>query len=115
MNNLISAVACFVIVYLFYLFFIIFRKKSLQRYKNSREYTYLKSKYKFEQDKVDIKYVASWCGLINAFIIGITIFIIGFVNKLVLKLLLGFLILFPLILIFYHILGKQLEKKYKKR
>ena len=115
MNNLMNALGCFVIVYLFYLFFIILRKKSLLRYKKSREYMYLKSRYKFDQDKVDIKYVATWCGIINAFIIGLTIFIIGYIDNFVLKILIGFLILFPLILTLYHVLGKNLEKKYMKR
>ena len=114
MENLILSLVTFGLVYLIYLFLIVLRKNKMAKYKNSTEVKYLKSKYKININKVNLKKLAHILALANAFIIALTIFVTGFVNDFVLKLMVGFVVLFPMILIVYHLIGINLAKKYKK-
>ncbi len=115
MENLIMSLITFVIVYLIYLFLIIIRKKKKNKYKNSTEIKYLTTKYNIDINKVNLTVLYNISALSNAFIISITVFVIGFVNELMLKLMVGFIVLFPTILLVYHIIGTNLQKKYGKK
>ena len=53
MKQIIIFVTIFIVVYLFYLIFVISRKKSLNKWKNGRELTLLKYRYKLNYDKIN--------------------------------------------------------------
>ncbi len=115
MNELILFLGTFIFVYLVYLVLIILRKKKMDKYKKSTEVRYLENKYKLDIKKLNLKKLSHILALANAFIIAITILVISFVDDLILKLMVGFIVLFPMILIIYHIIGKSLQKKYGKK
>lgn len=114
MEKLILFLVTFIFVYLVYFVLIILRKKKMDKYKKSTEVRYLENKYKLDVKKLNLKALVHVLALSNAFIIATTILVINFVDDLVLKLMVGFMVLFPMILIVYHIIGKTLQKKYKK-
>ncbi|MEG2992798.1 MAG: hypothetical protein RR847_00745 [Bacilli bacterium] len=115
MKELILAGLTFVFVYLIYLFLIILRHKKMEKYKTSTEVKYLQNKYKLNLQKINLRLLVQNLALTNSFIIAVTILIIGFVDNLVLKLCVGFVVLFPLIIITYNIIGIVLSKKYGKK
>lgn len=114
MENVIAAILSFIIVYLVYLFLVILRKKKMAKYKNSTEVRYLETKYRLNLKKMNMKHLAHLLSLTNAFIIAVTVLVIGFVDELILKLMVGFIVLFPMILLMYHFIGVKLNKKYGK-
>lgn len=111
MDNLIVALIAFVVVFLFYLGLIILRKDKINKYKNSSEIKFLVSKYKLDLKKINLKKLTLLLGFVNAFIISLTVFVTEFVNNFILKLMVGFIVLFPAILISYHIIGVILNKR----
>lgn len=115
MEQMILFVFTFLFVYLFYLFFIVLRKKTISKYDKSKEVMYLKNKYKLDLSKINMKILANTIGLLNAFIIALVLFVIDFFDSFIFKMLIGFVTLFPIILISYHILGKILQKNYGKK
>ena len=62
-------------------------------------------------DKINFKSFAHSIALINAFIIAITVTAIDPIDNLILKLLVGFIILLPLMYFLYGALGKYYKKK----
>ena len=111
MKFVITFLITFVTVFLVYFLFMIKRKKAILKLKNSLEVRYLVSKYKIDIEKMDLKSLAYRIALCNTFIISITFMIILFIKVFILKMIVGFIALFPLILIGYHILGTSLKKK----
>lgn len=114
MEELIFYLITFVLVYLLYLFFVILKEKKRSRYQDSTEITFLKKKYKLDIDAIGINKLSHVCALSNAFIIANTVLIIGFIDSYFLKAIVGFIILIPMILIVYTIIGKYYQKKQGK-
>ncbi len=102
---------CFIIVYLFYYLVIVRRKKGLEAFKKGKQLQFFKNAYKLDIKKINLKKFANSLALANAFIIAFTVTIIEFFDNLVIKLLVGFIILIPLILLVYYLLGKAYKKK----
>ena len=111
MKFVISYCITFVIVYLIYFLFVVKRKKSIEKLKNSLEVRYLVNKYHINIEKIDLHKLAKQIALCNSLIISITFMIVLLVKNYFLKMLVAFVVLFPLILISYHILAKILLKK----
>lgn len=103
---------CFIFVYLIYLCLVVFRKKKLTKYRTSTEVRYLEARYNVDIDKINLKLLANTMALANAFIIANTVTIISFIDNLIIKLMVGFVVLVPMILLVYHLLGKYYQKKY---
>ena len=61
--------------------------------------------------KLNYKKFANSLSLVNAFIIELTVTVVELFDALIWKLLVGFLVLIPLILICYYVLGKIYKKK----
>ncbi len=101
----------FLIVYFVYYFIVVNRKKGLEAFKNGKQVMFFKNAYKLDLKKLDYKKFANSLSLVNAFIISITLVIIEFVPGLIWKLLVSLVLLTPLILICYYILGKIYKKK----
>jgi hypothetical protein len=115
MEDLLFYLLTFVAVYLIYLFFVILKGKSRERYKNSTEIRFLERRYKIDVDKIGFNKLAHISALCNAFIIANTVLIISLINNLVLKMIAGFIILIPMILCIYHLIGKYYQNKQRKK
>lgn len=110
MKEFIVGLIIFVLVYLSYVFFVILRKKKFEKYKKNTYVNYLVRVYKLDIKKINYKTLAHIIALSNAFIIAFTFIIIGFVKNLTLMLFLSVIILMPLQLLVYHIIGKILKR-----
>lgn len=113
MEILINFLITFVVVYLFYVFFVLLRKKKLAKVKTETYALFLKRNYKVEIEKLSNLYLANAIALSNSFIIGFTIVAINFIDNLVYKFILAFAILLPLQLIAYYIIAKILKRRIK--
>lgn len=114
MKQLILFLVIFIIVYLFYLIFVISRKKSLNKWKNGKELTFLKYRYKLNYDKINMKKLGHIIGLSNALIMAAVVTLISLFKNFLIQMLVGFITLIPLILIVYHIIGRHYQKKIKQ-
>lgn len=114
MGEVIIYIVTFLVIFLFYLFFVILRKKKLEKFKQNMYVEYLVRVYKLDINRIRIKDLALAVALVNSFIIATTVFILGFIDHMILKFLLGFLVLIPLQLLMYHIVGKIFEKRFKE-
>jgi ABC-type maltose transport system permease subunit len=111
MNYLLLFVISFLIVYLVYYLIVVARKKGVEAFKTGKQVMFFKNAYKLDLEKLDYKKFANSLSLVNAFIIAFTVTIIELIDGFVFKLLVGFVILIPLILICYYVLGKIYKKK----
>jgi len=114
MKFVILFVVTFLVVYLLYLLTVILNKKKLNKFKNSNQVLYFIKKYKIKIDDSNVKLLANLVALSNAFIISIAITIVELVSNFILKILVAFLIIMPLIFILYHIVGKIMLKRGNK-
>lgn len=115
MAQVIFFILSFVFVYFVYYMIVIKREDKLKKMKTSTEFNYLKKVYHIKINQFDLKWLAKKVIMTNAFVISLTVTIASFSSNIILMLLLGFVILFPSILILYHILGKYLQKKESRR
>lgn len=111
MSYVILFVATFLIVYLLYLLTVILNKKKLQKFKKSNQVLYFVKKYKLKVDDSNVKLLAQLVALSNAFIISTAITIVELVPNYILKILVAFLVIMPLILLMYHVVGKIMLKR----
>lgn len=111
MEYLFTFIFCFIIVYLVYYLVVVKRKKGLEAFKKGKQLEFFKNAYHLDTKKLDYKSFAKSLSLVNAFIIASTVTIIEIFDSLVIKLIAGFIILIPLILICYYLLGKKYKKK----
>lgn len=114
MKELVIYIITFLIIFLFYFLFVIIRKKKLEKFRENIYVEYLTRVYKLDINRIRIKDLALAIALINSFIIATTVFILGFINSWILKFILGFIVLIPLQLLMYHIVGKIFEKRFKE-
>lgn len=111
MDEILFSLAIFIVLYLFYLFTVILRKKKLDKFMEGAEVTYLKKRYKLSLDNINKKVLGNTIALTNSFIISVTVLIIFLIDNYILKLMVAFIILVPLIIIAYHIIGIILKRK----
>ncbi len=101
-------------IYLFYLLFVIARKKALQKFKKSTYVMYLVNVYKIDVDKMNIYFLANMIAIVNSFILATSLYIVSNLKG-ILAILLGFISVMVLIFGMYHILGTILKKKGDKK
>lgn len=111
MELIINFLVMFVIVYLFYLVLILVRKRNVAKYRNSNEIRFLEYKYKVDIDKIGIERLSKVLGFWNAIIISITVVAISLIKNFMLKMLVGFIMLLPLIFLVYYFIGKYYNRK----
>ena len=108
-----------VVIYLFYEIFVIRKERALENMKHGKELSLLEKKYKLSYDKLDIKKVARIVSFTNAFIISTVVAIVCLLQRVISNTWLwmfsvigvGFILLIPMILLFYSLIGKHLRKK----
>lgn len=101
----------FFIVYLFYFFTVILQKKKYDKFKKSNQVLYFVKRYKLNLNKLNIKKFIHIISLTNSLIISIAFMATFLVDNIVLQLVIGLLVLIPLILISYSLIGKYLKKE----
>jgi len=107
-----------IIIYAFYEIFVIRKEKALENMKNGKELMLLKKKYKLNYNKLDIKKIARMVAITNAFIISTVVSIVCLLQNIITNTLLwmisvigvGIILLIPMILFCYSLLGKHLIK-----
>lgn len=111
MEYIFTFVFCFLVIYLLYLFIIVLRKKGLEKFKTSKQLDYFKIKFKLNIKKLNFKKFANALAVTNAFIIAFTVTVIEVFDNWILKVLVAFLILLPLMYLLYNVIGKYYKKK----
>lgn len=114
MNGIIIFLVSFGIVYILYYLLVIRKQDKLEKFKKSTEVMYLKKVYKIKITKFEMKWLTKRIVFANSIIISVTACIAVLVDHVILMMLLGFAVLFPMILLCYHILGIYLKKKQKE-
>ena len=107
-----------VVIYAFYEIFVIRKDKALENMKHGKELTLLQKKYKLDFDKLDVKYTARMVGITNAFIISTVVSLVCLLQHIITNTLIwmlavigvGFVLLIPMILLCYSLIGKHLRK-----
>ena len=120
LQNILEPIVIFLVVYLlvflvYYLF--ICRKKKTKKQKGPKgfkitsEMYYIITKFKLDEKSLDLKKLAKGVALINAFIIAfVSTVLISLKMQVILRLLIGFVLLFILIYACYEIYGNYLKK-----
>jgi len=111
MEKVLIFLICFIIVYLVYYLVVVHRKKGLEAFKAGKQLLFFKNAYNLDIEHLDYKKFANSLALVNAFIIAFTVTVIEFFDSYIVKLGVGFIVLIPLMLICYYILGKAYKKK----
>lgn len=111
MKELIIFIITFILIYLIYYVFVIHKHKTLLKWQNGKEMTYLKKVYKIKIKESNLKKIANVIAFSNAFIVALALSIISLLNNFIIQMLLGFVILSVLILLTYHIIGKYYQKR----
>lgn len=111
MEKLFIFFICFVVVYLVYYLVVVHRKQGLDAFKTGKQLLFFKNAYNLDIEHLDYKKFANSLSLVNAFIIAFTVTVIEFFNSYIVKLGIGLVVLIPLMLICYYILGKVYKKK----
>lgn len=111
MNDLIFSIFAFFVIYLCYVFFVILRKKKLEKFKTNAYVSFLVTKYGVDLKKTNIYVLAHAIALTNSFIVSATLFVISYAKNIFLMLILALLIIVPFQLVMYHIIGKLFGSK----
>lgn len=104
----------FIIIYLFYFITVILQKKRYEKFKSSNQVLFFVKRYKLDVNKMNISKFIKIISFINSFIIALTFTIVININNYLLMLLIGFIILIPLMLLSYYIVGFYLKKEENK-
>lgn len=113
MDYIICFIIAFIIIYLFYFLTVILQKKRYDKFKTSNQVMYFVNRYKLDVDKINIKKFINIISLSNSFIIAFSFACIIKIENSILMLLVGVLILMPLMLFIYHLIGKSFQKEEK--
>ena len=109
-NNLFMFFVSFIFVYIVYVLVLKRREKNPEKMMKSTEIIYLKNKYSINFDKLGKKKTRNIIALSNAFIVSFVIFVLAFIPLGIIKLTIGVVILIPLIIGVYHLIGTKLKK-----
>ena len=107
-----------IFIYGVYEIFVVRKDKALENMKHGKELTLLQRKFKLDFDKLDLKKATRLVALANAFIISSVVSIVfvlqDFISNTFLWILavivVGILLLVPLILLCYSLIGRHLYK-----
>lgn len=111
LSNLLWFLGTFIIVYLFYFFFQIFRKE-YNKDKVPVELVFLIKKYRLDISKIKYQKIMNLIALTSAFDIAFTsTFVFAFIKNIYIAILVGMIMLIPLILITFNFIGNFYVKK----
>ena len=119
MEKLISFLLYFLIIYLLYLITVVLKKEKYEKYKRGKQVLFFIKKYNVDFKKVSFERFINVLSIINSFIMATTIMIVrliitdGFMNNIIIKLSIAFVVLMFLIIVCYSVYGKILERRSK--
>ena len=114
MKYLILFIIVFLVVFLLYLITVIENKRKLLNFPKTNQALLLINRYNLKIDKDNVKGFAVKIALANSFVVASAITAVELVSNFLLKLLVGFLVMLPLILVLYNMIGKSMQKEGKK-
>lgn len=114
MKYILLFVFAFTLIYLFYLFTVILQKKRYDKFKESNQVMFFVKRYKLDKDKINIKKFINVISLVNSFIIAISFTVSSISSNFIIELLIGLLVIVPLMLLSYHVIGISLKKEEEK-
>ena len=110
MEELFIYLITFITIYLVYYFFVILKIKKGKKIDISNEVHFLEKKYNLNIKKIGLVRLYKTVALSNAFIIANTALIVTIIDNYILKMLVGFVILVPMIIAVYTLIGKHYQK-----
>lgn len=110
---LIGFIISFIIVYLFYFITVVLQKKRYDKFKQSNQVMYFVRRYNIDINKVNMRKFTNVIALSNSFVIASAFTATFLVKNIFLQLLVGLLVLIPLMLLVYHLIGVNLQKQVK--
>ena len=113
MEELLLLIFTYLFVFLFYEFFFILPQKSNKKKEKKEllEIRYLKMKYPLDFDKISKPQLLQICGLLSSFDISIVVTVVANIQNFWLKILIGLILVFVLIIISYHFVYLFYKKK----
>ncbi|MCI8544793.1 MAG: hypothetical protein HFH09_01015 [Bacilli bacterium] len=111
MERIIASIIVLVFIYLLYIVTVIHNKDKIKKFEKSGQAAFIIKKYKLTISKINMKNFARLIAFTNSFMIALVFFITDFIENYILKLLVGFIILLPTILLCYHLIGTFYKKK----
>lgn len=109
--SLIYFAITFLLVLLIYIVFVNRKRKNVKTEGAFTEPSYLIKRFNLDTRKVSYKKLMWTTTFVNAFIIGLVASLVINLNKLVIQLIVGFVLLLVLEFVFYEIIGKIYVKK----
>lgn len=103
-----------IVFFILYIGMYLFSFKKLKNYnrnKMSSDLKYLVYKYKIDVVKIGYKKIMKTLMLANAFIVAFTFSITRFIDNIYVRLLVAFILIFPLFAGVYHVLGTYYKKE----
>ena len=113
MGYIILFVVVFMIVFFLYLITVVLNKRKLSSFPKSNQALLLIRKYNLKITNDNVKEFALKISVVNSFIIALAITIIEFVPNIFLKILVAILVMIPLMLVLYNLIGKSMQKEGK--
>ena len=114
MERVIVTFIVFLFIYLLYAITVIHNKNKMKNFEKSGQASFIIKKYELSVSKINMENFARLIAFTNSFIIAFTFFITDFIENYILKLLVGFVILVPTILLCYQLIGIFYKKKEAK-
>lgn len=114
MENIAMFIVMFLMLYLVYFLTVLTSNKKIEKFKSGTQFMYFKNIYKLDPQFIDMKKFVNDISISNSFIISLTVIVVDYTDKLIIKMIAGFLILIPLIAFFYHFIGRKYQKKMNK-
>lgn len=111
MEELILFLMSFVVVHLVYQIFIIRKAKRRNSTKRPVEVTYLINKYHLDIKRIDYKKLLQCVSIVSSLDISLLVSIVLIFNNFIYQLLLIVLLVVPVILISYHVVGVYYVRK----
>lgn len=111
MERIIVTLIVFLFIYLLYAVTVIYNKNKIKNFEKSNQASFIIKKYKLDTSKINMKNFARILAITNSFILSLAFFITDFIENYILKLLIGFVILVPAIILCYHLIGVIYKKK----
>lgn len=111
MESFLFSLIVFIVIYLLYVITVLNNKKKLSEFEKSGQGAFIIKKYELDIAKLNKKKFANALALTNSFILALTFFITDFISNYFFKLLVGFVIFIPMIILGYYLIGIYFKKK----
>ena len=111
MKELLFFIGIFIITFILYYILLRSTKKRKKKEKNPVEIDYIIKKYNLNMKKIKYNRLALMLALVNAFDISIIVTIISNIKSTVLQVLCAIVIIMPIIIVSYSLVGKYYKKK----